>query len=440
MNTIDTISAIKCRLITNPRSGLGGADLSAPLAILREHGWDVSIRQKLHGGHATELASEAVQEGCQVVVNCGGDGTLSEIVAGVLGSETAVGELPGGTANLWSREVGVAARLEVAARQLISAERRPIDVGELTVNGKHKSHFVLMAGVGIDGAIVERVNKKLKNRVGRVAVGVAALQALPVAHAVPVRVEMDDLHWEGRVAQVIIGNTRRYGGLGAITADALVDDGLFDVCLMTPTGVLSTARALGALLLRRRLKPAVAQYYRAAHITITTPVTLAMQADGGSIHLEDEESTSEGTRYEFALLARGVTMLVPRTYNGALFQAARLANLAPQAPLRPVTIENAEQHNGAGDSHSSGAGKEKRWRMTILEVGVASLTAARVKNGHVVHVTIGPDTTLADDGDEKPLLGALSSLRVGDTVRVTGRKNGDAHSLFATCVKHLGRE
>jgi hypothetical protein len=133
-------------------------------------------------------------------------------------------------------------------------------------------------------------------------------------------------------------------------------------------------------------------------------------------------------------------MLVPRTYNGALFQAARLANLAPQAPLRPVTIENAEQHNGAGDSHSSGAGKEKRWRMTILEVGVASLTAARVKNGHVVHVTIGPDTTLADDGDEKPLLGALSSLRVGDTVRVTGRKNGDAHSLFATCVKHLGRE
>jgi YegS/Rv2252/BmrU family lipid kinase len=437
MNTITTNSAIRCRLITNPRSGLGGVDLTAPLAILREHGWDVSVRQKLHGGHATELAREAVEEGCQVVVDCGGDGTLNEIVAGVLGSETAVGVLPGGTANLWSHEVGIAAQLDVAARQLISAERRPVDVGELTVNGKHKNHFVLMAGVGIDGAIVERVNKKLKNRVGRAAVGLAALQALSTAHAVPMRIEMDDLHWEGRVAQVVIGNTRRYGGVGAITPDALADDGLFDVCLMTPTSALSTARALGALLLRRRLKPAVAQYYRAAHITITAPLTLAVQADGGSIHLEDEEATSAGTRYEFALHGRGVTMLVPRTYNGALFQPARLASLAPAPPLRPVKIENSGQHDGARPSHAHGAGKEKRWRMTILEVGVASLTGARAKNGHVVHVTIGPDTTLADGGAGKPLLGALSSLRVGDTVRVTGHKNGDPHYLLATCVKQL---
>src|SRR5262249_35443695 len=155
-----------------------------------------------------------------------------------------------------------------------------------------------------------------------------------------------------------------YGGVGAITPDALVDDGLFDVCLMTPTSALSTARVLGALLLRRRLKPAVAQYYRAARITIIAPVTLALQADGGSIRLEDEKPTSEGTCYDFALHARGVTMLVPRTYNGALFQPARLASLAPQAPLHLVAKDDTEQHDGERHSHSHGAAKEKRWRMT----------------------------------------------------------------------------
>jgi hypothetical protein len=183
----------------------------------------------------------------------------------------------------------------------------------------------------------------------------------------------------------------------------------------------------------------VAQYYRAAHVRIITPVTLAVQVDGGSVHLEDEESTSEGTRYEFALHGHGVTMLVPRTYNGALFQAVRLASLAPVSPARPVPIKHAVQHNGARESNAHGAGKEKQWRMTILEVGVASLTAARVKNGRVVHVTVDPDATLAGDGAEKPLLGSLSSLKVGDTVRVTGRKNGDPHTLLATCVKHLER-
>ena len=164
---------------------------------MRENGWDVSVLQKLHGGHATELAQEAVRAGCQVVVDCGGDGTLNEVVEGVLGTETAVGVLPGGTANLWAREVGVASRLQVAAAQLVSAERRRVDVGQVAINGRHKSHFVLMAGVGFDGAVIERVNKPLKNRIGTAAVGLAALRALPAAQAVPVRMELDDLHWQG---------------------------------------------------------------------------------------------------------------------------------------------------------------------------------------------------------------------------------------------------
>jgi hypothetical protein len=77
--------------------------------------------------------------------------------------------------------------------------------------------------------------------------------------------------------------------------------------------------------------------------------------------------------------------------------------------------------------------------MTMLAVGVASQTVARVKNGHIIHVTIGPGTTLTGDGAENVLIGAISSLRMVDTVRATGRKNGDPHSLPATSVMHLER-
>jgi diacylglycerol kinase family enzyme len=118
-------------LITNPRSGHGGIDLMEILPVLDAQGWDVTVRAKQYGGHATELAQQAAAEGFNVVVDCDGDGTLSEIVGGVVGTDVAVGTLPGGTVNLWSKEVGISKRLRVAAMQLASAERHRLDVGQL---------------------------------------------------------------------------------------------------------------------------------------------------------------------------------------------------------------------------------------------------------------------------------------------------------------------
>jgi diacylglycerol kinase family enzyme len=208
---------VRACLITNPRSGRGGVDLSDALAVLHGHGWEVSVREKRHGGGATDLARQAVHQGCNVVVDCGGDGTLSEIINGVVGTDVAVGTLPGGTANLWAHEAGIATHMRVAAMQLIGAERRRVDVGRVTVTGAqgsnntHSQHFLLVAGLGFDGAVMGRVRKPLKNRIGPLAVGIAALEAAPRFHAVPVTVELDTVHWPGRISQIVLGNSRRYG-------------------------------------------------------------------------------------------------------------------------------------------------------------------------------------------------------------------------------------
>lgn len=101
LNRIPPAAArVRACLITNPRSGRGGLDLAEALVVLEAHGWDVSVRQKRHGGEATELARSAAEGGADVVVGCGGDGTLSEIADGLAGSAVAVGAIPGGTENL----------------------------------------------------------------------------------------------------------------------------------------------------------------------------------------------------------------------------------------------------------------------------------------------------------------------------------------------------
>lgn len=415
-------------------------DLSQALTILRANGWEVMLCQKLHGGHATELAQQAVKDGYNVVVDCGGDGTLSEIVEGVAGTDVAVGTLPGGTANLWAHEVGISRRLAVAATQLVGAQRRRVDVGCVTVNGDHKHHFILMAGIGLDGAVLENLSKPLKNRIGPLAYAPAVVRALTSLTTVPVRVDMDGVQWQGRVSQIVVGNTRRYGSFTRITDSAFMDDGLLDICLMSASGPVSLSRQVGALLVRRRPSETLAQTYRAASVTIQTQVLLPLQLDGGLVHLDQDDVTAQGIRYAFTVLSQGVSVLVPRTYDGSLFQPSRLSDTLAGAPLRPSQIAVSSESGGASqrDGHTvpaePGHGKEKSWRLQVLKVGVDTITGVRLKNGHAARIIVDSNTVLDDGREKNPLLRSLSVLTEGDEITVTGYKNGDKGTLRATSI------
>lgn len=428
---------IRACLITNPRSGRGGIDLSEVVTILRGHGWDVTVRQKLRGGAASDLARDAAREGYNVIVDCGGDGTLSEIVDGVVGTDVAIGTLPGGTANLWAHEAGISSRLRVAAMQLVGSERRRVDVGHITINGDHDQHFLLVAGLGFDGAVMRHVSKPLKNRIGPLAVGLAAATALPSFRAVPVTIELDNVHWQGRISQIVLGNSRRYGAFTKVTPDAYMDDGLLDVCIITASGLISVSRQLTALALRKRPSEASAETYRAATVTVRSPVVLPLELDGGVVKLDKEEPTPDGVVYRFSLTAQGVSMLVPRTYDGELFQPERLSDVSVLTPLEPVSPTGKHTNGAARDTSATSAkqGKRKTWRLRVVSVGANSLTGARLKNGRVVHVVISPATTLkAPDGTKRPLWGSLSTLTEGDLIEVKGRRDRARDKLLAQRV------
>ncbi len=421
-------SLVRACLITNPRSGRGGIDLSEALPVLQAQGWEVVVRQKLHGGHATELAQQAVREGYHVVVDCGGDGTLSEIVDGVVGTGIAVGVLPGGTANVWAAELGVSRRLRVAAMQLAGAQRHWVDVGRVTVNGRHGQHFLLMAGLGLDGAVMARVSKPLKNRIGTLAVGVAAVQALPAARSVPVRVEVDGVHWQGRVTQIVVGNTRRYGGFARITGGALIDDGLLDICLITAWGPGGAARQLASLVMRGSPDAASAETYRGATIVIHAPVILPLQVDGGAVRLKKEVPTADGMTYAFSLVARGACVLVPSTYNGELFAAAPT----------PLAAHPAEATEPAGRVKKDHAAKEEKRLLTVTAVGVDSFTAVRAYDGRAVTVGVDHNTGIMDaKGATLSPRDVLPTLVVGQLLRVKSDKDAQSGTLLARRITLL---
>lgn len=414
---VSTRHAVRACLITNPRSGSGEIDLAPILPVLAAHGWDVEVRQKLHGGGATDLAREAAAAGVEIIVACGGDGTVSEVINGVVGSDVAVGVLPGGTANLWAHEIGVSEDLHQAALQLVGAQRRRIDIGHLTINGKHGQHFLLMAGLGLDADVLSKLNKRLKGHVGMLAYIPAIGRAIPKATPFSARVDLDGVAWDGEVVQIVVGNTRRWAAVTSMTPEALIDDGRLDVCLLTPTNPVSAVEQLSTLLLRQHPGQKSSINDRVGQLMVRLSAIVPLQVDGGLIKQGHVEVTDEGVEYAFSVRAQVLTVLVPREYNGALFQTGAVAATARQA--------------GA----ASGEHRSKRW-FRVLAVGIDSITASRVRDGRVTTIRVTSKTVAKDaDGSEMPLAAFLDSLAEGQLLKARGKKSRKRGVITARRLK-----
>jgi YegS/Rv2252/BmrU family lipid kinase len=414
-------------LITNSRSGHGTLDLSAALPILLQHGWDVRLRDKQRGGQATAFAREAVQDGFDMVVACAGDGTVREIVDGVVGTRVALGVLPGGTANLWAHELGVSSRLRDAATQLVTSVRRYADVGSATANDRIAQHFLLMAGLGYDGAVMARVSKPLKRRIGVLAIALAGLREMAEFRPVPVRVERDGLSWEGRISQAIVGNTRRYGGFTRITPDAFIDDGLLDLCLFRGTNPVVAAGQVASLLLRQRPGRVGAHLSRTASVTIEARSVVPLQLDGGRVKLKKVKPRSGLVTYRFSTIPHGVVVLVPRDYSGSLFQHDDVA----EAPVATGHVHEGDDGMTGGD-RGGAAERHARRLFRVVTVEADRISAVQRGSAALVTILIDANTTIGDGKDAaEPLRRPTGRLREGDVVRVKGKCIGDPSTLLA---------
>jgi YegS/Rv2252/BmrU family lipid kinase len=264
-------------LIVNPRAGARARSdtVAGVVAEVGLAGWPLDVRETLARGDATTFAAEAAAQGRPFVLVAGGDGTLNEAIQGLAGSATAVGQIPLGTVNIWTRELGLSHDPVQAARELVAGEVRRIDLGR--ANGRY---FLLMAGLGFDAEAIHAVEGEPKRRFGPAALFLVGALAALRSPGTDLRVRADDQTFETSSALVTIGNTRLWAGAVEITHHATAADGLLDVCFFPGRSVFSKLRHLALVLLGRHDAAPDVTYMQVRQLLIVARPAMPLQIDG----------------------------------------------------------------------------------------------------------------------------------------------------------------
>jgi YegS/Rv2252/BmrU family lipid kinase len=190
-------------------------------------------------GHLIELTEGAARDGAALVVAVGGDGTLNEVVNGLMRSGTAaeLATIPLGTGMDFVRTYSIPNRFDDAVRTAISGATRTIDVGRVsyrTWDGNDAERYVANVGsVGMSAAVAQRANGMSKAIGGKATFFYALVRVFLEWQNTMVRVELEDGDTrEARMHDVIVANGRWHGGAMLLAPEAEPDDGLFDVVLI----------------------------------------------------------------------------------------------------------------------------------------------------------------------------------------------------------------
>jgi diacylglycerol kinase family enzyme len=219
-------------IIVNPTAG-GGRLLRSFMeldAAAYRCGIKLDWRHTEHQGHGAALAAQAAKEGHALVLAYGGDGTYNEVARGLLGSDTALGVLPGGTTSVLAYEFDIPRPAARALEVLLDGDDRMMRVGR-TDRGEV---FLLMLSSGPDVVVLERLRTELK-RLGRAGVALQALRELVRWQAMPsLRVKAGGAEMQG--GWVIIGAARCYAGRYQATPGADPFDPSFEVVVQRSVG------------------------------------------------------------------------------------------------------------------------------------------------------------------------------------------------------------
>lgn len=225
-------------------------------------------------GHATELAREAVADGIDLVLAWGGDGTVNEVARGLLHSPATLGILPGGTVNVLARETGIPLDPLPACEVLASGRSVALPVG--AAGGRP---FLLMAGFGLDAAVVHRLNStRLKRTLGVPAFWLEGIRQLAVYTFPLLAVRAGGREYAGTT--LIAGKVRTYGSGYVITPDARVEEPLLDVVLFQGRRRIDYLRYLIGVVSGSHTGFPDVVHFKAERFDVAAPSPVYCQLDG----------------------------------------------------------------------------------------------------------------------------------------------------------------
>jgi YegS/Rv2252/BmrU family lipid kinase len=278
-------------LVYNPAAGRFPSRILTERAadVLRSQGWNIFLHHTIGGSHITELARQAVERSMDAFFIAGGDGSINSAVAGLVNSETPLGVLPAGTANVWSRELGLPGltwtrlmALEESARQLANASNCCVDVG--ICNG---NPFLLWAGVGLDAFIVHRIEPRSRWEKHFAVAHYAsiAMQQASFWGGIHLDVIADSHKISGQYILGVVSNIHLYaGGHAEISPYARLDDGKMDLWLFAGETLMETLKHAWDLWSGRHLNSDLVECvpFRKLHLSSNSP--MYVQIDGEPIH------------------------------------------------------------------------------------------------------------------------------------------------------------
>ena len=247
--------------------------LQAVVEHIRSIGTVVEAHPTAGSGHATSLARSALQRGCDLIIACGGDGTINEVVRGMEGSQVPLMVIPAGTANVLAQEIGLPLDWVDAAGLLETGRIRRIALGRVG-----SRPFVLMAGIGVDASVVSAANRGLKKLLGQGAFWIAALQQLLRYSFAPFEVQAAGETRQATFA--VIARAKNYGGGFQIGSQADLFSEEFQVCLFQSRDRWRYPWYFWNVVRRRHHRLPDVLQFRARSVVVKGSPQIGVQVDG----------------------------------------------------------------------------------------------------------------------------------------------------------------
>jgi YegS/Rv2252/BmrU family lipid kinase len=274
--------------IVNPAAGRrdGGAGWRAVEAALREAKVAFDAVQTQAVGDATGLAAQALRDGRRRLIAVGGDGSVNEIVHGVMDAgladtrEVTLALAPHGTGNDWARSIAMPLDPRGIARTIAADRTMLHDVGAVDFPAEPQARrrwFINVAGAGYDAVVTARVPRPVPSAVTYLRI---ALEGLASYRSPQFRVRADGQAIEGRLLLVFVANARYCGNRMHVAPTACVDDGLLDVLAVRELSLIEVLPKLLKLYRGRILGDPAVRHLRAARVSIETDPPAIVQADG----------------------------------------------------------------------------------------------------------------------------------------------------------------
>jgi diacylglycerol kinase (ATP) len=278
----------KYHFILNPVAGRGKAyhAIKKIRSSLRELIVNHKISITDAPNHATELAKESASDH-EVVVAVGGDGTINEVMNGLVGQKKTLGILPLGSGNDFAKAANIPTSIHDAINIILKNKKKNIDIGRINIKEKFDKdfstqngrYFINGIGIGFDAKVAFE-SSNIKFLRGLPLYIVSVIKALSGYQTPNFKLELDYNKFSGNYFLIAIGNGKSAGGGFYLTPDAKLDDNEFDVCYVDDVNLLEIIKFFPSVLKGSHGRYSKVHFQKAKKITVESPETFFVHADG----------------------------------------------------------------------------------------------------------------------------------------------------------------